>query len=83
MSFYQVSEPLFSEWIIEMDHQECTTGGGVGCTSDETFPLLHEKINECEKVFFLLNNGFFYCFFEENAFYLYDTSKVTTNYIMA
>jgi CRISPR/Cas system-associated protein Csx1 len=38
-----------------MDHHECTTSGGVGCTSDETFSLIHKKINESEKVCFLLN----------------------------
>jgi hypothetical protein len=28
---------LFSEWIIEMDHHDCTMGGGGwGYTSDET-----------------------------------------------
>jgi hypothetical protein len=58
---------LFSEWITEMDHHECTTGGGVGCTSDETFSLIHEKINEFEKGFFieheaLLFNVFFWVF---------------------
>jgi hypothetical protein len=53
-----------------MDHHECTTGGGVGCTSDETFSLIHGKINECEKVFFFIEhevcflNGFFYWFFD-------------------
>jgi hypothetical protein len=26
---------LFSEWIIEMDHHECTTCGGVGCFSTD------------------------------------------------
>jgi hypothetical protein len=25
---------LFSAWIIEMDHHECTTGEGLGCTSE-------------------------------------------------
>jgi hypothetical protein len=50
-----------------MDHHECTTGGGVGCTSDETFSLIHEKINEFEKGFFieheaLLFNVFFWFF---------------------
>jgi hypothetical protein len=48
------TQTLFSKWNIEMDHHECTTGGGVGSTSDETFSLIHEKINECEKgVFFI------------------------------
>jgi hypothetical protein len=56
--------------------------------------LIHEKINECEKVYYYLLNMkfcffkwfFLLCFFElghVNAFYLYDTSKATTNYIMA
>jgi hypothetical protein len=55
-----------------MDHHD-------GCIS-----MIHEKINECEKVvLFLLNmkgffNGFFYCFFEWGSlmhFYLYDHFK--------
>jgi hypothetical protein len=50
------TQTLFSEWIIEMDHHECTTGGGVGCRSNKTFSLIHEKIIECEKEFFMIEH---------------------------
>jgi hypothetical protein len=82
---------LFSELIKDMDHHKCGWRGG--SKSDKTSLWFTRKKMSVKKVFFLMNKrfyffkGFFYCFCERahvNAdLYLYETSKVTTNYVMA
>jgi hypothetical protein len=72
-------EILFhTNFIFQVDHRDGSSRG-VGCTSDETFSLIQEKINECEKGCFLLNmEGVFLVHFSVTTIYNFYSAVIGT-----